>query len=151
MKSRVCQSTSIANTQLIAKTLAKKLVSGGTVLLNGDLGSGKTTFTQGLAQGLGITNTITSPTFTIMNVYPTHHPVITQLVHVDLYRINQTSELLHLDIEDMERDPTTLLVIEWPKKITKQWHHLLGTISFRVTELQHHEITFEGPLTTLLS
>lgn len=151
MKSRICQSISISDTQLLAQTLAKKLVSGGTVLLHGDLGSGKTTFTQGLAKGLGIANTITSPTFTIMNVYPTHHPVITQLVHVDLYRINQPSELLQLGIEDVERDPTTLLIIEWPKKITKQWHHLLGTISFRVTELQHHEITFEGSLTTLLN
>ena len=93
------------------KTLGEKIGSilgaNSCILLSGELGSGKTTFTQGLAKGLGITRTVSSPTFTIMKVYQGRLP----LYHIDAYRL----EGLHQDLgfeELMEEDGVT--VIEWP-------------------------------------
>jgi len=80
------------------------------VVLSGELGAGKTTFTQGLARGLGIEDTVTSPTFVIArtHVNPAGAP---DLVHVDAYRIGSGLELDDLDLEaDLER---SVVVVEW--------------------------------------
>ena len=73
------------------ETLASTLRGGDILLLHGDLGAGKTTWTKGIAQGLGITDTITSPSFSLMNLYSVSslaHPSITQLIHIDTYRLH---------------------------------------------------------------
>lgn len=107
-------SRSDAETFKIAKDFAAILRPGDIVTLTGDLGAGKTTFTKGLAQGLGITKKIISPTFTIMNVLPADKNGITTLVHVDTYRLKDTAELEQVGITDYLGAADTVCVIEWP-------------------------------------
>ncbi|MEA5026628.1 MAG: tRNA (adenosine(37)-N6)-threonylcarbamoyltransferase complex ATPase subunit type 1 TsaE [Erysipelotrichaceae bacterium] len=102
---------SASETKLLGIRLAELLSPGKLLILTGDLGAGKTTFTQGLAQGIGITKTVTSPTFTIMKVYKGPLP----LYHIDAYRLEGLSQDLGLE-EMMEDDG--ICVIEWPKYIS---------------------------------
>ncbi|MEH7381985.1 tRNA (adenosine(37)-N6)-threonylcarbamoyltransferase complex ATPase subunit type 1 TsaE [Bacillus sp. JJ1533] len=86
--------------------LAEKLEAGDVITLEGDLGAGKTTFTKGLAKGLGITRTVNSPTFTIIKEYHGRIP----LYHMDVYRLEHSDEDLGFD-EYFEGEGVT--VIEW--------------------------------------
>lgn len=90
--------------------LARILVPGDLVLLHGDLGAGKTTLTKGIARGLGVRGTVTSPTFVIGRVYPSleNGPA---LVHVDAYRLGDLDELEALDLDTSLDDAVT--VVEW--------------------------------------
>ena len=99
------------DTQNIAKNLAKTLSGGEVILLNGDLGAGKTTFTKGLVKGLGGKKTVVSPTFTIMHSYDdTRIPVH----HFDMYRIADEDELYELGLEEYLYE-NGVAVIEWNK------------------------------------
>ena len=115
------------------KKLAAKLKGGDVVLLSGELGAGKTALVKGIAKGLGIKNKITSPTFTLMNVYEVKSPKseakprteprsgsgtgVQSLVHIDTYRLKDEKELLEIGIEDYLGQPDTICAIEWPEKI----------------------------------
>lgn len=79
---------SLKETQNLAKNLAQLLAAQDTITLEGDLGAGKTTFTQALAKGLGITRTVNSPTFTIMKQYEGRLP----FNHLDVYRLADSDE-----------------------------------------------------------
>jgi tRNA threonylcarbamoyladenosine biosynthesis protein TsaE len=85
--------------------------------LSGNLGAGKTAFTKGVAQALGITEEITSPTFVIMKLYPTKSTSWKQLVHVDAYRLEKPAEVEVLGFEGLIADPGNLVLIEWPENI----------------------------------
>lgn len=85
--------------------------------LHGELGAGKTTFTQSLARVLGVQELVTSPTFVIMRQYPVVHPKFSQLVHIDAYRIESDAELAPLHFDELLRDPHNLICIEWAGKI----------------------------------
>ena len=99
------------DTQNIAKNLAKTRSGGEVILLNGDLGAGKTTFTKGLVKGLGGKKTVVSPTFTIMHSYDdTRIPVY----HFDMYRIADEDELYELGLEEYLYE-NGVAVIEWNK------------------------------------
>ena len=98
---------SAKQTKEIAYKIGKILSKGELIILTGDLGAGKTTFTQGLAQGMGITKMVTSPTFTIMKVYKGELP----LYHIDAYRLEGLTQDLGLD-EMIDDDG--VCVIEWP-------------------------------------
>jgi len=100
-------------TKEIAYKLGKLLDAGSLVIMTGDLGAGKTTFTQGIALGMGISKNVTSPTFTIMKVYKNAIP----LYHIDAYRLEGLSQDLGLE-EMMEDDG--VCVIEWPMYIDER-------------------------------
>ena len=91
--------------------------------LTGDLGSGKTTFVQGLAKGLGIKKRVISPTFMLMRKYDisiNHQPpTINNFYHVDLYRLeeNVEKEAVNLGVKDIWSDPENIVAIEWAEKI----------------------------------
>ena len=86
------------------------------VCLWGELGSGKTTFTQGLAKGIGITNRLLSPTFIIVRRYdiPRTSKI---LYHMDLYRMTGSLDVAGLGVSEMLTDPNALVVIEWPERL----------------------------------
>lgn len=84
--------------------------------LEGDLGSGKTTFTQALARVLGVSEHVTSPTFVIQKSYPLAGQNFETLVHVDAYRIDSTHELEVLGFGELLVRPKTLVCIEWPER-----------------------------------
>jgi tRNA threonylcarbamoyladenosine biosynthesis protein TsaE len=108
-------------TKQIGKDLASKLNGGEVITLEGDLGAGKTTFVKGLAEGLGVKKEITSPTFTLMNVYKlsADNSKLTALVHIDTYRLKNEQELLNIGVEDYLGTPETITVIEWPEKVAE--------------------------------
>lgn len=110
-------------TKQIAKNFAATLTSGAIVCLHGDLGAGKTTFTKGLSEALGLTTDINSPTFTLMNVYqlPTldfGQYRLSTLIHIDTYRLKSEQELIDIGVEDYLGQPGTITLIEWPEKLT---------------------------------
>lgn len=112
---REITSQSEADTLALANQLVSTCHSGDVITLTGDLGTGKTTFTKGIAQALGVHKEITSPTFAIMNVYETSHPNLKKLIHIDTYRLKSTAELAGIGAEDYIGAPDTLTVIEWPE------------------------------------
>lgn len=134
MKKVVCQSASEGVTRAFARKFVTSLTTGGLVLLEGELGAGKTTFVQGVAEALGVTQRVTSPTFTLMNVYDTHHHAIRQLVHIDLYRLSGAADTVELDIPLWLSRPDALVVVEWPERAPELWTTPLGTIQFSLGE-----------------
>lgn len=103
-------SRSEKDTFAIAKRVADRLKGGETILLNGDLGAGKTTFTKGLALALGVTETVTSPTFTYVKEYEGRLP----LYHFDMYRVADADEVYELGLEEyFYKDG--VVVVEWNK------------------------------------
>ncbi len=103
-------------TRSLGVTLGQSLKVGSVILLEGDLGSGKTTLVQGLAAGLGITEPVVSPTFTLINEYPEGR---LPLYHLDLYRL-QPEEVaaLHLEIYwEGAEIPLGIVAIEWAERL----------------------------------
>jgi len=90
----------------------KALVIG----LEGDLGAGKTTFTQGFAKGLGIKNKILSPTFVIFKRFKIKNKYF---YHIDCYRIRNSKELILLGFKEIISSPSNIVIIEWADKIRK--------------------------------
>lgn len=97
-------------TENFALAVANQLRAGDVIILTGELGAGKTTFTQGLARGLGLTAAITSPTFVLAR-HHVHPDDGLNLVHVDAYRISGEDELASLDLETSLED--SVVVVEW--------------------------------------
>ncbi len=104
---------SVAETQRLGQILGATLRQAFVIALNGDLGSGKTAFVQGLAKGLDVSDKyyITSPTFTLINEYPGRH----RLLHVDLYRIEFKSELEEIGLDEVLYQDA-VIAIEWADK-----------------------------------
>jgi len=103
---------SVEETWALAREFAKELAPGTVVCLEGDLGAGKTTFTQGLAAALGVSGRVTSPTFCIVQE---HVGATTLLVHMDLYRLHGEDDVLAIGWEDyLARG--AILVVEWPER-----------------------------------
>lgn len=101
-------SNSPDDTRRLAQALAPSLSSGDVILLKGGLAAGKTLFVSALAQSLGATDPVTSPTFSLVHVYPTPRG---NLVHVDAYRLETLGEYRDLGLDDLaERG---VLAIEW--------------------------------------
>lgn len=129
------------DTEAIGFDIAKRTAGPMVFALHGGLGSGKTVFTKGFARGLGIKETIQSPTFILMNVYPLHHAAIKQFVHVDCYRVDASDELREIGLEDFIRDGSSLVVIEWADKANDLLPRTAIRIAFDVVDEQSRRIT----------
>ena len=97
-------------TKSFASKISKKVKKGSVVALNGDLGSGKTTFTQGFAKGLGVKQHVGSPTFKLVSEYSGS---IMKLYHVDCYRLKNIQEFLNLGGENLLLPYDGVTLIEW--------------------------------------
>ncbi|MEK7124702.1 MAG: tRNA (adenosine(37)-N6)-threonylcarbamoyltransferase complex ATPase subunit type 1 TsaE [Patescibacteria group bacterium] len=141
---------SAKETQELAAKFAKQILrrklgkSAVVLALRGDLGAGKTTFLQGFARGLGITEPVNSPTFLIMKKFPI--PSVRQsgrssilsdrlFYHIDCYRLERAEELLHLGFKEIISSPQNIVAVEWPEKISEllpkdalqiKFNHLTG-------------------------
>jgi tRNA threonylcarbamoyladenosine biosynthesis protein TsaE len=109
---------SAEDTEKAGEKFSKKLKGGDVVFLKGQLGSGKTTFTKGLARGLGISTRIISPTFIVVREHSVKGGVIStikRLYHLDLYRLSDEKDVLTVDLKDYLKDDAAAIVIEWPE------------------------------------
>lgn len=97
--------------------LAGKLKGGEIILLYGDLGTGKTQFVKGIAEGLGVEEGITSPTFVLMKQFDIKKEGLSTLYHIDLYRIDSQVDLASLGLDDAFRDENGVVVIEWADRL----------------------------------
>ena len=101
---------SFEETKKFASRLSKKFQNGQVIALNGELGSGKTTFSQGIAEGLGIEQHVGSPTFKLVSEYVGED---LKLYHVDCYRLNNADEFLNLGGENLLLPDNGITLIEW--------------------------------------
>lgn len=134
-----------SQTHSIARQLASMLHGGEIITLTGELGAGKTTFTKGLAPALDVDDTVTSPTFTLMNIYQAHHETIETLVHIDTYRLEHEDDLIQIGVEDYLGQPDVVTIIEWPEKLsTLLKHKKTIDISIEHTENSERTITISN-------
>lgn len=114
-------SSSLEETQKLAHdwlaSLPLKDDEATIVGLYGNLGAGKTTFTQAIARELGIKEPTTSPTFVIEKIYETKHDHFKRLIHIDAYRLESGKELQDLDFEGEVENKNNLILIEWPENV----------------------------------
>jgi tRNA threonylcarbamoyladenosine biosynthesis protein TsaE len=128
--------TSAAEMHALAQELAGALPADSTLALHGDLGVGKTTFVQGLARGLGVTDPVTSPTF---NIFTLHRGDGRILVHMDAYRLENEHQIEALMLEDFLVSPWCLAV-EWPEKIAGWIPANALHLDLGITPEQHHTV-----------
>ena len=132
-------SHSVTQTQRIGARLGELALPGDVFLLEGELGSGKTCLTQGIARGLGINGFVSSPTFTLIH----EHRGPVPLYHVDLYRIEGDADVESTGVEEyLQADGVT--VIEWAEKMRSMLPPDRLDITLRMTGETTREITFEG-------
>jgi tRNA threonylcarbamoyladenosine biosynthesis protein TsaE len=125
---------------LVAKKQIQQHPKAAVILLEGDLGAGKTTFTKCLAEVLGIEKSaVHSPTFILKKEYAGAHPSFKKLVHVDAYRFTHPEEAKVLRLEEDLSNPDNLVVVEWPSKMTYIRSDM--EIIFRVEDERTREVT----------
>ena len=143
---------SLTDLESLAGDILKKIKKGKQatlVTLAGDLGSGKTAFTQMVGKKLGIKTKITSPTFVIQKKYelsPSEPKEIStsykQLIHIDAYRLNNGRDLLVLDWDEIMNNPDNLILLEWPERVKDIVPTSAKKISFKFIDDSSREIVF---------
>ena len=122
--------------------LAGLLTAPKVLALYGELGAGKTAFVRGLARGLGVSGTVSSPTFTVVNEYPGNP----ELLHFDMYRLSSADELFDIGWEDYLRR-RAILAVEWSERVEDAFDGTEVTVRFEKTDDCDRVITVEGDLT----
>lgn len=140
MKSKTIETKNVLQTQKIAADLAKTLVVGDILCLYGNLGSGKTTFVQSLAKGLGIKKRIISPTFIIIRQYKMKKY---NFYHIDLYRVKTKEDLLGLGIDEVLKDKNNIVVIEWAENLLDLLPQVRTDIKFEYIDENKRKITIK--------
>jgi tRNA threonylcarbamoyladenosine biosynthesis protein TsaE len=123
----------------IAREIGQGLSGGEVLALYGDLGVGKTAFTQGLASGLGVGDKVNSPTFVIIKIYNSKKKKL-RLCHIDAYRLEGENDLLGIGVEDYLSDSQTVTVIEWADRVEKLLPKDTIKIFFKNKDLNKREI-----------
>lgn len=128
-------------TEAIGRKIAAKLLPGDIIAYYGDLGAGKTAFTRGLAAGLGVTEQVTSPTYTIVNEYLSGRM---PLFHFDMYRLSSSDELFDIGWEDyLARGG--VCAVEWSENVADALTDAISiTIEKDPAQLDWRKITIEG-------
>jgi tRNA threonylcarbamoyladenosine biosynthesis protein TsaE len=111
------------------------------ITLTGDLGAGKTTFVQQVGAQLGVSETIVSPTFTIMKRYQVENNRFEQLIHIDAYRIEQEDEVLPLGLPALIKEPASIVCIEWPEKIPSAILDQAVAVSIEINQDESRTVT----------
>ncbi len=128
-----------AQTEAVGQALGKVLLPGTVLAYEGDLGAGKTAFTRGLARGLGCTDSVTSPTYTIVNEYLSGR---LPLFHFDMYRLRSSEDLFDIGWEDY-LDRGGICAVEWSENVADAMD---GAVRVRIekTGEESRRITIEG-------
>lgn len=129
-------------TQIIGKMLGKLCQGGEVFCLEGELGSGKTTFTKGLGQGLGVKEEISSPTFILERQYQAREGL--EFYHLDLYRLQIPQELEELNFFEIINNPKAVVAIEWPEMIKNLLDKNYCLVSFYYLGEKSRQVTLRG-------
>lgn len=114
--------------------------------LSGDLGAGKTAFSQRMAKLLGVGDVVNSPTFVIQKNYLTQNPVFKNFVHIDAYRLEGGEEIEKLKFRELLKTPETLIFIEWPEKVAEILPKNTIMLSFESIDENTRKISYYGVL-----
>lgn len=148
MNEQIVITNSAEETKTLGVSVAKNLHGHNVIALHGELGSGKTTFVQGLAKELGMKKRITSPTFIIVRRYKMNIKYkisnIKYFYHVDLYRINCEEEIKGLGIAEIIEDQTNVVVMEWAEKMGEMLPKRRIDIHFEYIDEDKRKIIING-------
>lgn len=136
----VLETHDAAGTRELGKRFGKRLVPGDVVALSGSLGAGKTVFVQGVAQALGITEPVTSPSFTLISEYRG----TMKLYHMDLYRLGAKEEFVWLGVEEM-LNGSGVSLIEWGERAKDELPERTIHVTIRIAEDGHRLVTITDP------
>lgn len=128
---------SAAETRALGEKLASRLKAGDVVVLEGELGAGKSELARGIARGLGVTETVTSPSFTILNVYESGR---CPLYHFDWYRLESEEELYELGMDEY-LGGDGIAVVEWAERCPEAVPENILRIQLEVTGGESRRIT----------
>ncbi len=129
-------------TKAVGAAIAGTLLPGDVLLLDGDLGAGKTTFTQGLARAMGVRDPVTSPTFTLVRSYPTSFGV--ELIHVDVYRLDRLFDIVTLGLPEMLENGA-VAAIEWGGRAAPALGPEHLNVSLTLTETEGERLVALSP------
>lgn len=135
---------SAEETRNLGKRLADRVSPGTLLCLIGDLGSGKTTFTQGFLEGMGALRSYVSPTFVIMKQYDLPKPSVSgveRVYHADAYRV-EAKDFINLGFAEWCADPKGVVILEWPERVRELISSNAIIISFRALSETEREIRF---------
>lgn len=132
---------SLEETQLLGRKIGASISAGTVICLTGDLGSGKTSFVQGLAMGLEVSDDyyITSPTYVLINEYPGRYP----LFHVDLYRMEDPVDFEDIGLYEILRGKG-VVVVEWADKLSKDFLAEYLAIHFEILNDESRKLTISA-------
>jgi tRNA threonylcarbamoyladenosine biosynthesis protein TsaE len=134
-------------TKQAGESFAAVLRPGDIVLLEGQLGAGKTTFTQGVGRGLGVSDRITSPTFTMVRQHDSVNDLgITTMHHADVYRIATLDEVIDLALGELVEESAVALV-EWGDIATSVFGRDVMTVAFLLDDVDGRTLVVDGALT----
>jgi len=144
-------SNSEQDTLQFARKYARGLKPGQILGLIGELGAGKTLFTKGLADGLGINQNVSSPTFNLMRLYAINNPKankeIKKFCHIDAYRVESEYEVIDVGVEDFMGQSDSITVIEWADRIQDILPRRTIYINFEIKGNTRRKITITEPET----
>lgn len=141
-------SFSAKQTWLLGTVLAKELLQtplrkkATVIALQGELGSGKTTFVQGFAYGLGVREKILSPTFVILKKFKIQEQTFQYFYHIDCYRVERAKDILDLGWKEIISRQQHIVIVEWADRIKKILPKDTISISFETTKEHERKITF---------
>ena len=127
----------------ILKAPAKKEAT--VVLLEGELGAGKTAFTKAVAEALGVKEIVRSPTFIIQKIYKLKNKKYRELIHIDAYRFEDGREAKILELDSLLKNPNNLIVVEWPQNISSVFPKNAHYLSFVFVDESKRKIKFTRP------
>lgn len=135
---------STQETKDLGRKFSATLKGGDVIGLKGGLGSGKTTFVQGVAKALGIKSRVISPTFILMRKYEIKHKSIKQIYHIDLYRLEEELgvEIKNLGLDQIIDEKANVVFIEWADKIADFMPQTVRYITFEVINENVRKIIF---------
>lgn len=139
---KIFKSASASQTKDFAKNLARDFLNGGIIALSGDLGTGKTTFAQGFAEGLNIKDKIISPTFLIIRQYKIPNRE-NYFYHIDLYRL-ENIDLKSSGLKEILENPGNIVLIEWADKIFEHLPKTAKKIELRKVKEDLHEVNIQN-------
>ena len=128
--------------ELIAELSQRRYGGAAVVGLTGELGAGKTTFIQHVAQELGITEPITSPTFVIQKRYPISHNAFSNFIHIDAYRVT-ARELREIGFDKLTQNSSNIIFVEWADNVKELLPSDVVMVHLVVSGTEHRELTID--------